>query len=221
MKIVGLDLSINGSGCVKFDLDKNLDIADLEYLSFTHVKKNSTKDILYYNKKQFKNYFDQNQWMEKHILDFCEGVQYVAVEDYAYGAKGQVFHIGEFIGLIKHALYFGFGNIDLGVNLRLYDPCSIKMFACDNGTAKKEDMIDAHDKKQGNPLRLQFLPRFGSPKEDIVDAYFIARLLQTELKLRKGLIQLKDLTEKQIQIFNRTTKAHPVNILAEDFYSKF
>lgn len=212
MKICGLDLSLNGSGCVMFELDKNLDITDHQYLAFTQVKKNSTKDILYFSKKQFKNDFEQNKWTRDNIINFCQHAEYCAVEDYAFGAKGRVFHIGEGIGLFKISLY------DAGHKLRLYDPCSIKMFACDNGTAKKEDMCDAHDKKQGNPLRLQFLPRFGSPKEDIVDAYFIARLLQTELKLRKGLITLKSLTEKQIQIFNRTTKAHPVNILAEDFY---
>jgi hypothetical protein len=94
------------------------------------------------------------------------------------------------------------------------------MFACNIGTAKKEDMIDAYDKVRKNPLGLNFSNRFGSPKEDIVDAFFITELLQMELKLRKGLIQLKDLTEKQIQIFNRTTKGNPTNILATDFYER-
>lgn len=220
MKIVGLDLSINSSGCVKFELDKNLDIVDMDYRGFTHVKKNSSKNVLFYSKKQFRNYFEQNDWMLENILSFCEDAQYVAVEDYAYGANGKVFHIAEFSGSVKSALYFGFGNNDLGVDLRLYDPCSIKMFACDNGTATKEDMIDKYDKYLHDPLKLNYLPRFKSPKEDIVDAFWIARLLQLELKLRKGLVSLKSLTEKQIQIFNRVTKAHPANILATDFYSK-
>lgn len=220
MKIVALDLSINGSGCVKFYLDEKLNVVNMDYLGFTHVKKNSSKNIIFYNKKDFATYFDQNEWMKSKILDFCEGASYVAVEDYAYGANGKVFHIAEFIGSIKSALYFGFGDTDMGVNLRLYDICSIKMYACDNGTATKEDMIDSYDLKEGDPLDLKFLPRFKSPKEDVVDAFWIAKLLQTELMLRKGLIQLKNLTEKQIQIFNRTTKSHPTNILATDFYER-
>ena len=217
MKIIGLDLSINGSGCVMNQLDSKLDIIETNYLSFTPVKKNATDKIIHYNKKQFKNYFDQNRFMEEKILDFCEGADYTAIEDYAYGAMGKVFHMAEFAGGIKSALYFGFGNTDMGVSMRLYDPCSIKMFACNKGTAKKEDMIDQYDKVEGDPLNLSFLPQYKSPKEDIVDAYWLTKLLQMELKLRRGLIRLQDLTEKQIQIFNRTTKGNPTNILATDF----
>ena len=69
-------------------------------------------------------------------------------------------------------------------------------------------------------LNLKYLNQYGSPKEDIVDANYICLLLQMELKLRKGIIQLKDLTEKQIQIFNRTTKAQKTNLLAIDFIEK-
>ena len=220
MKIAGLDLSINGSGCVRLELDKNLDIINKEYLSFTQVKKNSTKEILYFSKKQFKNNFEQNAWTVANIFKICEGCEYVAIEDYAFGAKGMVFHIGEFIGEIKRFMYWGWDKNNQGTNLRLYDPCSIKMWATDRGNATKEDMVDAYDKIHKDPFKLTFLNRFGSHKEDIVDAYFIATLLVTELKLRKGLTQLKDLTEKQIQIFNRTTKSHPTNILATAFYHK-
>ncbi len=219
-KIVGLDLSINGSGCVKFELDNNLDIIKKEYMSFTQVKKNETKNIHHFSKKQFRNSFEQEAWMVSHFFDFLEGCEYAAVEDYAFGAKGMVFNIGEFCGHIKRFLYWGWDNNNQGMNLRLYDPCSIKMWATDRGNATKEDMVDAYDKVHKDPFKLTFLNRFGSPKEDIVDAYFIATLLQTELKLRKGIIQLSSLTEKQIQIFNRTTKSHPVNILATDFYTK-
>jgi hypothetical protein len=218
MKILGLDLSINGSGCVKFELDDKLNVIGKSYLSFTQVKKHETKEILHFSKKNFPNNFEQNAWTITNILAFCEGCEYVAVEDYAFGAKGMVFHIGEFVGEVKKFLYWGWNKNNRGMNLRLYDPCSIKMWATDRGNATKEDMVDSYDKVHKDPLKLSFLNRFGSPKEDIVDAYFIATLLQTELKLRLGLIQLKDLTEKQIQIFNRTTKSHPTNVLATDFY---
>jgi hypothetical protein len=218
MKIVGLDLSINGSGCVSFELDNDLEIKNMKYLSFTTVKKNSfktdTDGVLYFNKKQFGNYFEQNRWMKDHIVDFCKGSEYISIEDYAYSATGRVFSLAEFEGLVKYCLY------DFGYKLRLYDICSVKMYACNNGTAKKEDMVDTFDKIRKNPLGLNFFNRFGSPKEDIVDAFFLTELLQLELKLRKGLVVLKDLSEKQIQIFNRTTIGNKINLLSRDFYTK-
>lgn len=220
MKIVGCDLSINSSGFVKFDLDTNFNIIEKDYMGFTHVKKNASEKIFFYDKKQFKNAFEQEAWMAVRMHDFLDGCEYAGVEDYAFAAKGKVFHIGEFCGSVKRWLYWGWSPQNNGLKFRLYDPCSIKMFACNNGTATKEDMIDEYDKVARDPLGLNFLPRFKSPKEDIVDAYWIAQLLLLELKLRRGLVSLKDLTEKQIQIFNRVTKAHPTNILATDFYER-
>lgn len=214
MIITGLDLSQNGSGCVKFELDKNLNIIKKDYLGFTHVKKNSSKNVLFYSKKQFRNYFEQNEWMKNHILDFCKDVEFCSIEDYAFSALGRITFLAEFEGLVKYSLY------QEGKKIRLYDIASIKMYACDNGGATKEDMIDKYDKDALDPLKLNYLPRFKSPKEDIVDAFWIVNLLLLELRLRKGLIQLSSLTEKQIQIFNRVTKSHPVNILATDFYHK-
>lgn len=218
MKILGLDLSINGSGCVKFDLDNLFNVTEMSYMSFTQVKKHETKNIHYFSKKQFRNSFEQTAWMTTKFFDFFEGCEYAAVEDYAFGAKGMVFNIGEFVGSVKKFLYWGWDKNNRGMNLRLYDPCSIKMWATDKGNATKEDMVDAYDKIHKDPLKLSFLNRFGSPKEDIVDAYFIAELLRMELMLRLAIVPLSGLKEKQIQIFNRTTKSHPTNILATDFY---
>jgi hypothetical protein len=56
-----------------------------------------------------------------------------------------------------------------------------------------------------------------SPTSDIVDAYFISILLLLEIKLRKGIIQLRNLSEEEISIFNRCTKSNPVNILDRSF----
>ena len=69
-------------------------------------------------------------------------------------------------------------------------------------------------------LDLNHLPEYKNPREDIIDAYFILKLLQAELKLRHGLIELKSLSVKQIQAFNRVTKANPTNLLDRDFIEK-
>ena len=64
------------------------------------------------------------------------------------------------------------------------------------------------------------LPEFKSPRNDIQDAWYIAKLLQLEIKLRSGLIMLHDLPEHEIVVFNRCTKKYPVNLLARDFLQK-
>lgn len=215
MIITGLDLSINGSGCIKFNLDNNLDIVDCDYLAFTQIKKFSCDKIFYFKKKDYRNKFDQNIDFCNRIMNFCKDSDYCAVEGYAYSSSaGLVFDIAEFSGKIKHSLY------ESGKNLRIYDISSIKMFGTDRGNSQKQDMVDNFLKLKFKEFDWSFLNKYDSPHTDLVDAFWIAKLLQLELKLRKGLVSLKSLTEKQIQIFNRVTKAHPANILATDFYSK-
>ena len=68
--------------------------------------------------------------------------------------------------------------------------------------------------KKGKPDDLD------GPLTDIVDAYFLAKLIWIELQVRSGEICLKDLPEHQILTFNRVTKAYPVNLLARPFITK-
>lgn len=215
MILCGLDLSINGSGCIKFILNNDLEIIEKDYLAFTQIKKFSCNKIFYFKKKDYRNQFDQNIDFGNKIINFCKDSDYCACEGYAYGSSaGLVFNIAEFTGRIKHLIY------ESGKKLRIYDICSIKMFGADKGNAQKQDMVDSFLKLKSKEFDWSFLNKYDSPHTDLVDAFWIAKLLQTELKLRKGLIQLKDLTEKQIQIFNRTTKAYPQNLLSTDFYER-
>lgn len=212
MIICGIDPSINSSGIFKIQLDdKTLDIIDQDYLSFTQVKKNECNNILWYKKKDFKNNLEQNIWMQSKISPFIQYVNYLAIEGYAYGATGLVFEIGEFVGGIKQMVY------ELSIKMRIYEPTVIKMYATGNGTSDKISMCDKYDKLKDGQLDLGHLPQYKSPKEDVVDAYYICKLLRLELMLRKGLITLDKLNETEIKIFNRLTKSNPVNILARDF----
>ena len=45
MKIIGLDNSLSSPGVVKAELDDNLDIINMDYLTFTTVKKYSGGNI--------------------------------------------------------------------------------------------------------------------------------------------------------------------------------
>jgi Holliday junction resolvasome RuvABC endonuclease subunit len=208
MKIVGIDYSMNSPGIVRFYLDNNLDLIKAESLGFTQIKKNQ-KDakIIYHKKDQFCNNIEKFVWINDIIHNFLLNEyatfqdDYIALEGYAYGAKGKVFEIGEATGELKKRIW------ESKVPLRIYDPTSIKMFITGVGNADKE-LMKKHYKG--------IIP-IEDINEDIIDAYHITSLLQTELKLRKGIVKSQDLLEHQIRVFNRCTKSHPENILVENF----
>lgn len=217
MIISAIDPSINSSGVVKYTLDDDLYIQKKEYLGFTDKKKFQSKNILPYVKKQFKTDYDQYNWMYSEITKFITGTTYVGIEGYAFGSIGKVFQIGEFCGGIKLLCY------NLGMKLRIHDPLSIKLFSTGSGKADKQEICQVYSKLPASEkldLDESFFTQKGSPAEDIVDAYWICNLLWLELKLRKGLIALKDLPEEQIRVMNRVTKAHPTNLLDTEFLSK-
>ena len=56
-----------------------------------------------------------------------------------------------------------------------------------------------------------------NPGSDVADAYFLLDMLEWEIKVRKDPLQLKLLNEKQLQVFNRCTKAYPENLLNRSF----
>lgn len=226
MKIVGIDASINSTGLVSFTLDNNLSVTNVEFMSFTQVKKNSNgQTVLHFKKDDFGNYISQNIFMRDQIEIFCSGASYVAFEDYAYAAVGKVFHIAEFTGCVKTCLY------ESGLSLRFYDPPTIKMYATGKGNADKIRMVDAFDVSMStHKPDLTFLidvarpkSRYDSPRSDIVDAYFITNLLHLELLLKyngSGMT-LNQITDTNVRnIFERKTKGNPVPLIKRDFLTK-
>ena len=219
MVIAGLDLSKNSPGCVKLTLDSKFNITDVASIGFTTVKKNESDGITFYSKKDFS--FDQEQFifLENTIFKFLEGVEYISLEDYAYGGSGNITDLAEFAGLIKIKQFIE------GKKIRVYDIASIKMFATDDGGCDKLSMYQAFLKYKELKSDISKMPIVNkgtgvSPTSDVIDAYWIAELLRLELRLRHAIIKLSDLDEKKIRIFNRVTKAFETNILARDFIQK-
>ncbi|MFA5484939.1 MAG: hypothetical protein WC260_01695 [Candidatus Pacearchaeota archaeon] len=213
--IAGIDYSKNSPGVVILELDENFDTKASDYIGFSSVKKiaTSNKNILYYKKDQFNNDYDQYIWIRDSIMDKLSNVDFVAFEGYAFGASGKVFDIAETTATMKIQLY------EKGIPFRIYEPTVVKMFATGKGNAGKVEMNEAY-KKLFDPMELYQLPELKSPKEDLIDAFYICKLLQKELMLRYGIVDLKSLPVKQIEIFNRCTKSNPVNILSRDFIVK-
>jgi len=238
MKIAGIDASPHSTGIVKFTLDDNLEILEMERLGFfgyTKPKKKkdwtvpSFKNIISYDEEAF-DFFNRTIMMMEHIWPFISDCEYVAVEDYGYGS-GLMYQLCEFASQIK------FQAIKNGTNVRLIEPLTLKMFATNSGKAHKPEMYDAFvSDSNSHLLDLSDLPpipvhkkgQFSgirningiTPLSDIVDSFWLGILLIEELQIRKETKQLSDLVPHHSHILSRKTKANPIPIYKKDFIKK-
>jgi Holliday junction resolvasome RuvABC endonuclease subunit len=210
MVLVGIDYSISSPGVVWYILNDKFEIIKRDYLGFTSVKKKSNSRIVHFKKANFSDSIHEYLWKRDVVYDTLKreinGLpDYIAFEDYAFQANGKVFNIAEATGALKVKFY------SQKIPLRLYDPASIKLFFTGYGKAKKDRMLEEYEKLDSSKKLL------GDVNDDIVDAYFICELLYHEILIRKGILNLSELSEEKIRVFNRTTKANPENLLVRDF----
>ena len=195
---------------------------DVQYYGFTNKKKLEQNHILYYNNKDFNSDYAKYNWMRDKIMGWTKDIEYVAVEDYAYGksgALGQIFSLAEFEGNIKLKW------IELGKKMRLYSVNSNKKFFSGYGLSDKIGMRDGFDAWTETKPDLSTLPEVDngkgvSPTSDIIDAYALCECLRMELKLRAGLTQLHLLPKHQIECFNICSKSCPTGLLTAPFIIK-
>lgn len=101
-----------------------------------------------------------------------QAIQEVFIEDYAMGAKGRVFHIGENGGALKMRLYRN------QLKYSTISPAEVKKHATGKGNANKEAMYEAFEQKHKYVLKLKDIlgqDTLDSPVTDIVDAYYICK----------------------------------------------
>ena len=167
-------------------------------------------------------------WWEEFITEFIDSnpTEYVGIEDYAFAKPQGAHQMGELGGIFRKEFW------KAGSKMRYHDPMSVKMFVAHNGHADKWQMEDAVYKKWGIDFSRYNPPRSGPTKknpdghqnrqtsEDLADAFGVAQLVWLEYQLRKGLTTLDQLHEKEIQVFNRTTKSYPVNILGRNWIQR-
>jgi len=235
--ICGLDYSINSPGIVWVKMDNEFNVEDRAWLTFTNKKKYISDSVRYIGtakgKRTYPNSLEQAgsvrdiiwKWVCNQSGSGQSGVAHVdcvVFEDYALAAKGRVFHIAETTMAMKLKLF------EDGFPLRLYPPNHIKLFATGHGNADKFEMENAYEalsSKERKGMDLTCLPTLkeqknGNPRDNVIDAFWATELLRTELRLRNGLILLRDLPEHQIRVFNLTTKSYPTNVLARNFLQK-
>jgi len=238
MKVFGLDVSLDHGGVVV--LDENGKVIDYRYL--TSVKKMVDVDpahSIFLSKKgkdESKDVFRLRRMKEyaERIWNVqpttCIHNSYYSIEGYSYASKStSICQIAELTGYIKRRLFEDGGKI------RIHEPKSVKLFATGKGDAsKKEVVVHSFDdfpdaliqrkmiKKKGKTSLppAQWWEEYDGPATDLADAYFLARMLYVELKLRSGEVTLQNLPENERRIFLRVTRAYPVNILDRQFICK-
>jgi hypothetical protein len=221
--ICGLDWSKSSPAATFMELDENLDIRKVYFHSVSKVKKNEIKSdssfCKYYSPKDM-NDMEKAIFMRDTILPGGMKIDYAAIEGYAYAAIGQVFDIAEAAMAAKLKLFEHFK-----AKIRIYDIQVHKKAFSRRGNSDKVSMFDAYNGKfPEDPLMLKSwkLPEPAkkegvSPTSDIIDSFSVCSLLRTELLLRAGLKQMKELPEHVICAFNHISSAQPVNLLDSDF----
>ena len=245
LTIFGIDLSVNHWAICQIDYNTGKCI---DYRYMTNVKGEYNKNVLnaFLLKEQDKkngeskeNYSERRkQFSICSLVNFIcydkkidntwrKGVIYVSLEGYAYAASSRgMCQIAEVTGCLKSSLY------EQKKFVRIHDPLSVKLYATGKGNCLKKDMV-LKAKEVGFHISDSLIKktvkkskRDGDREEytgvgtDLADAFFLARILRTELMLREGIEDLKDLEENERNIFLRVSKAFPENILTRSFIHK-
>lgn len=215
-RILGIDLSLNHAGLVmlndlgrvvwyQYVTDKSTRGAKRRFANAVHMNVKKTKDRQQMNAARL-------WWWSQHIRHTLKEQipDYVGIEDYAIRAQSNsAYQIGELGGLVR------LSALECGAMLRTHDPLSVKMYTTLMGNAKPAEVAE------------HVMSRYAAPSDwrnfkeealfDLCVAYAVARMVLDELKVRQGHLDLRDLEDKQRQVFNRITKSYPVNLLSREF----
>jgi hypothetical protein len=225
--VIGCDISLNHGGFCLFDVDGSViswmffhDVkkyvkAYPEHGILTEMKRGKDETPHAYDVRRASHYAEL---FSKHVAHpfRLDGICF-SIEGYAIhqgsNSTNRILQIAELTGVLKNIIY------TRGGMMRIHDPLSVKMYAY-SGKATKREMREAAGADGfvlPDDLFKETKKDLDGPGTDVVDAYWLGKMLVTELKLRSGELVMSDLPENQIKVFNRVTKAFPVNVLARPF----
>lgn len=200
--VLGIDPSLNGTAFVKKKGQKVLD-----YWFFTGKvglsKQYENHAVLQRDSgvKRLNSIYEFYTWyLKENVIDF------VGIESYSYGSvTNSAFQIGGCGELLRLLTYRE------GIPFKEYEPSVVKKFATGSGTAGKPDMMAAAI-EHGFDVR-----DYGKSGEDLADAYWIAELTRTELRIKGNPDLLNSLTVKEREVFLATSKKNPTPMIERPF----
>lgn len=175
MVTVGIDYSLSSPAvCVALD-----DTFALDSCKFYYLTSKKKYDDTYRNcsiigelhrewSTPEERYHNISSWALSIVRQYEP--QQITIEDYAMGAKGRVFHIGENAGILKYRLW---KNNDY---VRVISPSEVKKYATGKGNAKKEQMFEAFlNEHKYNIMDDMGQKTLDNPVTDIIDSYYICK----------------------------------------------
>lgn len=182
MIIAGIDYSLNGPAVCVFQGLDNFVFEKCQFYFLTDTKKYATTFFQNIHGKLFEEYEEECErydTISDWVMKIVTGCDQVALEGYAYGAQGRVFHIAENTGILKYKLY------EASIPLEIVSPSAVKKLGTGKGNADKTMMHDSFFKETGIPLHKILTPNkkeIGNPVSDLVDAYYICKNLYLQIK---------------------------------------
>lgn len=172
--VCGIDYSMTSPAVTVAVLSEDGTI-DPKKCSFHYLTNKKKLQGMFFNNvfgHEYPSYTSQEERFDivsNWALSVVKNARYVFIEDYAFAAKGKVFHIGENTGLLKHKLF------KAGIAFETMVPTQIKQMATGKGNAKKGDMYDAFVTDTGIKFTDIDSKPEGNPISDMVDSYWITK----------------------------------------------
>jgi len=190
MKIIGVDYSMSSPGICIFDGDDfNIDNCRFVFIpkkKSQHIVTDKVKAVDV-SLKDFLTPEERYIFLKDMVLNECENVNHVGIEDYSYGSRGNtMLQIAENCSILKHYLHIN------KIDFIKIPPKTIKKFATKNGNANKEQMyytfyeetkLDLHSLLETKDIKNM------SPTSDIVDSYYVCKYVYY-VDLEKNLIKI-------------------------------
>jgi len=179
MIFAGIDYSISSPAVCVYNSDLPFKFSNLDFFAMPLSKK---IDGVYDNIRVDQNLGPKANPMDRYetLADGCvnfmkvRGVTHAFLENYAFSARGRVFHIGENCGLLKYKMH------KAGIIVDVIAPTEAKKFATGKGNAKKEEMVAQFKEDTGVDLWEHFIianstKSIPSPIDDLADSYFLLK----------------------------------------------
>ena len=120
-----------------------------------------------------------NSWFEELVMfekiKSVNELDFIGIESPAFHSKGKVVDLAAGYGFIKYSL------LNYGYRVMSVTPSEVKKFATGKGNATKDDMIEATPDDDYEKLLSSNEYGFDGI-EDLVDAYWVAKLVYTRAK---------------------------------------
>jgi len=183
MIIAGIDYSLRGPAvCIHDSEVGDFSFRNCSFYFLTNTQKYATMfstNIFGERFNQWNCETERYETIADWACDRVTGCTQVALEGYAFGAKGnRLFQIAENTGVLKYKLYH------LAIPIEIVAPTEVKKFAVNKGNASKTDMHNSFLKQEGVNLKKMISPDqkdISNPVSDIVDSFYICKYLHRKI----------------------------------------